>query len=58
MLSMAVKLIAVRIGNKAQFAEFGKQIKWYQDKCEAMEQGITPILDQIGVEPAQPNEAD
>jgi hypothetical protein len=51
MLSMAIILIAVRIGNKAQFAEFGRQIKWYQDKCEAMEQGITPVLDLIGAEP-------
>jgi hypothetical protein len=47
MLSMTVELTAVRIGNKAQFA----------DKCEAMEQGITPVLDLIGAEAAQPTEA-
>jgi hypothetical protein len=52
MLSITVELTAVRIGNKAQFAEFGKQIKRYQDKCEAKEQGITPILDLIGAEVA------
>jgi hypothetical protein len=57
MLSMTVELTVVRIGNKAQFVEFGKQIKWYQDKCEAMEQGITPVLDLIGAEAAQPTEA-
>ena len=57
MLSMAVILTVVRIGNKAQFAEFGRQIKWYQDKCEAMEQDITPVLDLIGAEPMQPDAA-
>ena len=57
MLSMVVVLAATRIGNKAQFDEFGRQIRWYQDKCEAMEQGITPILDLIGLEPEQPDAA-
>jgi hypothetical protein len=57
MLSMTVELTAVWIGNKAQFAEFGKQIKWYQDKCEAMEQGIAPVLDLIEADAAQLNEA-
>jgi hypothetical protein len=57
MLSMTVVLTAVRIGNKAQFAEFRRQIKWYQDKCEAMEQGNTPVLDLIGAEPTQPDAA-
>lgn len=51
MLSMVVLYVATRIGNKAQFNEFGRQIKWYQDKCEAMEHGITPVLNLLGLEP-------
>jgi hypothetical protein len=57
MLSMVIVLVATRIGNKAQFDEFGRQIRWYEDKCEAMEQGIAPVLDLIGLEPDQPDAA-
>lgn len=40
-------LAAVRAGNKRQFDEFARQVQWYQDKAQQMEEGVTPLLNII-----------
>ncbi|CAD6266587.1 unnamed protein product [Miscanthus lutarioriparius] len=44
---LAAELEAVRAGNKRQFDEFARQVQWYQDKAQQMEEGVTPLLNII-----------
>lgn len=50
MLSMVFVFAAVRAGNQVQFAEFARQVQWYQEKAQHMEEGVTPLHNILEME--------
>ncbi|XP_066324036.1 uncharacterized protein [Miscanthus floridulus] len=46
----AKKLVAKLEGNQVQFAEFARQVQWYQEKAQHMEEGVTPLHNILEME--------